>query len=161
MKYFFSVPLAPHNSTDLYHAGWSVLTQLLGLHPVCRHETYPVTIFHVTFYFSGWICADLKIEYSSVARFSSRITMVTTILVQAGFVVERVTLGHPPSPINSACSPSLSFHNWCLFTLNPPITEAIQSHDFRRLSSSLLVSLFISFCDVMKHLTGVEASSIA
>jgi hypothetical protein len=33
------VPLVAHNSTELNPAGWSILTELLRLHHVCRHET--------------------------------------------------------------------------------------------------------------------------
>jgi hypothetical protein len=70
----------------------SMLTELLRLRPACRHETYPFTIFLITFYLPGLVCADLQIGYSSFAGFSSRITKVTTISVQVGFVAEIVTL---------------------------------------------------------------------
>jgi hypothetical protein len=101
------VSLVSHNSTDLYPAVRSILTEFFGLHPVCRHETYPATIFHITFYLPVWVCADLQIGYSSVAGSSCWITKVITISVQVGFVVDRVTLGHttPPPPINSVCPP--------------------------------------------------------
>jgi hypothetical protein len=97
-KYFLPVPLVAHSSTDLYIAKWSILIELFELHPVCRHETYPDTIFHITFYLPGRVCADLQIGHTSVAGFSSRITMVRTISLDVRFVVERVTLGHNPSP---------------------------------------------------------------
>ena len=128
-KYFLSVPLVACDSTDSYSACWSIFTELFGLHPVCRHETYPVTIFHITFYFFGWICAVLQIGYSSVACISSRINKVTTISVQVGLVVERVTLGHPPPllipfPLLSIIPQLMSV------TFNPLKTKAIQSHDY-------------------------------
>ena len=53
-------------------------------------------LFHKTYYFTGCVCAELQLGYRSVAGISSQITKVTTISVQVGFVVERVTLGHPP-----------------------------------------------------------------
>ena len=77
-KYFLLVPLVARNSTRSYPAVWSVLTELFEFHLVCRHETYPVTIFHVTFSFPGCVCAVLQIGYTSVTGFSSRTTMVTT-----------------------------------------------------------------------------------
>jgi len=95
-----SFTLVAHNSTALYPAGWSMLTGLFGLHPVCRHETYPVTIFHITFYFPRWVCAVLVCRRLLISD-----NKVTTISVQVGFVVERVTLGHFPPPINSVCPP--------------------------------------------------------
>jgi hypothetical protein len=69
-----------------------MLTELLELHPACRHETYPVTNFHVTFYLRGWVFADLQIGYTAVAGFSSRIIMVRTISLEVRLVVERVAL---------------------------------------------------------------------
>jgi hypothetical protein len=112
-----TVSRVAHNSTDLYPAGWSLLTELFVRLLVCRHETYPVTIFHITFYLPGWVCAGLQIGYTSVAGFSSRITMVTTISVQVGFVLERVTLGHHPPPpgINSLCPISIILQTMCVF----------------------------------------------
>ena len=93
-----AAPLVAHNSTDLYPAGLSVLTELFVRLTVCRHDTYPVTIFHITFYLPGWVCADLQIGYTSVAGFSYPITRVTTMSVQVGFVVKGVTLDISPSP---------------------------------------------------------------
>jgi hypothetical protein len=84
------------------------------LHVVLKH---PVTIIHMTFYFPGLICADFQIGYTSVAGFTSRITMVRTISLEVGFVVERVSLGHPSPPL-IPFTPSISFNSWCLFTFN-------------------------------------------
>jgi len=36
-----SVPEVAHSSTDIYPAGWLVLTELFGLMLVCRHERHP------------------------------------------------------------------------------------------------------------------------
>jgi hypothetical protein len=78
----------------------------------------------------------------SVAGFSSRITKVTTILVQVGFLVERVTLGHPPPPL-IPFAPSVSFPtDVCLLLTHLPqmpynvlITQRLS---FLRLRQSLL-----------------------
>jgi hypothetical protein len=158
-KYFLSVPLVARDSTDSYAAGWSVFPELFGLHLVCRQETYPVTIFHITFYFPGWVCADLQTGYSSVAGFSSRINKVTTLSVQVGFVVE--LHWEIPPPINYVCPTQYhSTTDICLRLTHLPqklYNLMFTGHIF----PSLPVSLVISFCDVIKQLTGVEASSVA
>jgi hypothetical protein len=93
-----------------------MVTELFGLQLVCRHETYPVTIFHITFYFSGCVCEVLQIGYTSVAGFSSRITEVTTISVLVGFVVETGT-SPPNHPINSVCPPQ--YHSQLICYVQP------------------------------------------
>jgi len=55
-----SVSAVAHNSTELYAEVWSMITELFGLHLVCRHETYPVTIFHISCYLPEGVCADLQ-----------------------------------------------------------------------------------------------------
>jgi len=101
-----------------------MLTELLGLHLLCRLETYPVTIFHITFFLLGWVFAVLQIGYPSVAGLSSRITTVTTISVQEGFVVERITLGHPPPPL-IPFAPHSIIPQLMSVTFNSPNTKAI------------------------------------
>ena len=159
------MPLVPHNSTELYPEGWSMLTELFGHYPVCRHETCPVTIFHITFYFPGWVCAVLQIGYSSVAGLSSRRTRFTTVSVHVGFVVKKVTLDlvYPPTPtpIKSVCPTqyhSATGVSLCLTHLPQKLYNLMI---FRCLSSSTLVSHVFSFCDVIEKLSGVETSSVA
>ena len=60
-----------HIPTDLYHAGWSTLNELLMPHPVCRHDTYPVTIFHITFYLPRLVCV----------RFTNRVLVCRRLLI--------------------------------------------------------------------------------
>jgi small basic protein len=120
-KYFLSLLLFAHNSTYLYPAVRSILTELFGLHPACRHETYIFTIFQITLYFPRCVCAVLQIWFSSVTGYSSHLTKVTTISFR---------LPH-----------SVSFHRRCLFTFNPLNTKAIKSYDY---STSFLFSVCAS-----------------
>ena len=154
-----SVPLVAHNSTYLYPAVSSMLSQLFEIHSVCRHETYPVTIFPITFSFPAWVCAVLQIGYTSVAILSSRITKVKTISVQVGFLVERETLGHPP-PINFICPTQYHSTTYVCLRLTHLPQKLYDLVVTRHLSSSLLVSLVITFCDVIKQLIGVESAPL-
>ena len=126
-----------------------MLTELFGLHPVCLHETDPVTIFHVTFYLPGWVCAVLQIVHTSVAGFSSRITKVTTISVEVGFVVERVTLVLPPPIIPFA--PLSIIPQLISVTFDPLNTKAIQPNDY---TTSFLSHVCVSFIQFLwRHRT--------
>jgi hypothetical protein len=70
-KYFLSVPLVAHNSTDLYPAVWSMLTELFELHPACRHETCPVTIIHIKARLHGSPRLIITVESTKVNRVNS------------------------------------------------------------------------------------------
>jgi len=69
-NYFLSVPLVAHNSTDLYPAIWSMLTQLFELHLVCRHETSCYHLSHNLLLTRVWLC-----------RFTNRVHVCRRLLI--------------------------------------------------------------------------------
>jgi len=141
-----------------------MITALFELHPVFRHETYPVTIFHISFYLPGWVCAVLQKGYTSVAGFSSRITRVTILSVHFGFVLERMTLGHhhpPPLPpvipfsLLSIIPYQMSIYVYPTYHTNYTMLCLHNVFSYPRLS------LFVSLWGVIEHLSSVEGSSVA
>ena len=101
----------------------------------------------------------------SVAGFSSRITRVTTISVQVGYVVERVTLGHPPYPLHCrACNSVLTTQYYSITDVNLCLSTYHKNYTILCLRNGFpfpRLSLFVSVWDVTEHLSNVEGNSVA
>ena len=101
-----------------------MLAELFGLHPVCRHETYPVTVFLITFYFPRWVCAVLVCRRILISDNQGH-NHISPSWVGSG---ESDTGTSPPLlipfPLLSIIPQLMSV------TFNPLKTKAIQSHDY-------------------------------